>query len=198
MPLLKDILRKNTEKSGPTPSGLFVRPKSKDKNGDSSSQAGSVHSVRSVAGSIASFFTARGIGGERIPKRRRPDASRLGAPTFYHRIQDVPREALVQVGTEEIPVNEIGGYSVAHGKSWMPPDGSPAWFSVVLYNYGKAGDPNPVYHPGSKLDTRIVFVILNQVLPSTYQRTSSSTSRKTYQPRLCLSFCLLHILFLHC
>jgi hypothetical protein len=180
MPLLKDILRKNTEKSGPTPSGLFLRPKSKNKSGDNSSQVGSVHSVRSVAGSIASFFTARGIGGERIPKRRRPDASRLGAPTFYHRIQDVPREAPIQVGTEEISVDEIGGYSIAHGKSWMPPDGSPAWFSVVLYNHGKAGDPNPVYHPGSKSETRITYVIFNQILSSTYQRTSSSAPRETY------------------
>lgn len=158
MSLLRNVLRKNSASSTDAPSGLS--PKSREsllsmtlkKSADAISikSAGglSVQSVRSIAESITSF-TSQLLGGQRVPKRRRPDISRLGAPTWYNK--DPPEPSQVP-GSEEIDFSNEP-YTAAHAYAWKTfsaGEDMPPYCSMVLYNYADPSAAFPKYHSGSK------------------------------------------------
>ncbi|GJE88825.1 hypothetical protein PsYK624_049120 [Phanerochaete sordida] len=142
MSLLRNVLRKNSA-STDTPAGLSQRAqdgllaaalrRSADAVSLRSAGGLSVHSVRSLAESVTSFASGL-LGGRRVPKRRRPEVSRLGVPTWYNKDPPPPREA---PGTETI---ELAGrpYTCAHAfplKAVDAKEGEEPYCCLVLYSY---------------------------------------------------------------
>ncbi|EIN11294.1 hypothetical protein PUNSTDRAFT_50345 [Punctularia strigosozonata HHB-11173 SS5] len=144
MSLLRKVLHKNSESSGfDAPKALTSRAGVKAYAASvKSSAGGTIRSVRSVAESVSSFYTAL-TGGTRVPKRRRPDVSRLGAPKFYKRDPKPPPDA---PGAKVVDAATAGPLTAAHGMSFATPGTDKAWCSVVLYSHAKVTDPYPVYH----------------------------------------------------
>jgi hypothetical protein len=85
MSLLRDVLRKRSETSGfEPPKALTSRRGMKEYASSVLSSGSTIRSVRSIAESVASFYSFVS-GGSRIPKRRRADISRLGLGKFYRK-----------------------------------------------------------------------------------------------------------------
>ena len=115
----------------------------------------SVHSVRSIAESITSF-TSQLLGGQRVPKRRRPEISRLGAPTWYNKD---PPESPEMRGTEKVNLTDQP-YTAAHAYVWKVFDAGEAtapYCNLVLYNHATASAAFPKYHDGSELGVLPLF-----------------------------------------
>ena len=110
----------------------------------------SIHSVRSIAESVTSF-TSQLFGGQRVPKRRRPEISRLGAPTWYNKD---PPEPPGMPGTETI---DLSGhpYTAAHAYSWQAfsanEDAAP-YCTLVFFSYAEPTAMFPRYYDNSELD----------------------------------------------
>jgi hypothetical protein len=141
--LLKDLLKKNSESSGyDAPKALSSKRGVKDQ-ADTKSLSGTIRSVKSIAGSIASFYSLIG-GGSKIPKRRRSDISRLGVPKFYPKNPKPPED---MPGVKYLNTEELGPYTAAHAKSFssLGAPGKP-WGSIVLYSHASVEDELPVYH----------------------------------------------------
>ncbi|KAF7350521.1 hypothetical protein MVEN_01357700 [Mycena venus] len=79
-----------------------------------------------------------------VPKRRRPNFSRLGVPEWY--ADDPP---LLQAMTGTAPPPELPAFSSAHFAIMhaMAAVKQP-WFGLMLYNHGPANHSMPVYHNG--------------------------------------------------
>jgi hypothetical protein len=146
--LLKDLLRKNSESSGyDAPKALTSRRGMKEYAESVKSTGGNtIRSVRSIAGSIASFYSLVG-GGSRVPKRRRPDISRLGVPKFYRKNPKPPEDVK---GVKTLETSELGPYTAAHAKSYTTTAGQKPWGSIVLYSHASKEDEMPVYHGRGK------------------------------------------------
>jgi hypothetical protein len=165
--LLRGVLRKNSEQSGvAVPTSLASKRTTKEYTSSfKSTSGGTIRSVHSVAGSVASFYSTL-TGGNKTPKRRRPDVSRLGVPKFYAKNS---KPAVEPEGVQLLTSEQLGPYTVAHGKSFssIGPDQKP-WGSIVLYNHGSVSDPRPIYHSQGKkckTDPEIMFdyIILAKV-----------------------------------
>jgi hypothetical protein len=148
MSLLRKVLRNNSESSGyDAPKTLTSRRGMKEYAESIKSTGGlTIRSVRSIAESVSSFYSTI-AGGSRIPKRRRPDVSRLGAPKFYHRN---PKPAVDMPGVKYLDSDMLGPYTTAHGMSFATPNTQKAWCSVVLYSHASFDDPYPIYHARGK------------------------------------------------
>jgi hypothetical protein len=143
--LLQNVLRKNSEESGfQAPKALTSKRGMKEYAGSIMSTGGStIRSVRSIAESITSFYSLMS-GGSRIPKRRRPDVSRLGVPKFYHKN---PKPALEIPGVSYLDTNSLGPYTAAHAQSFPRNiQGVKPWASIILYSHATTDDPFPIYH----------------------------------------------------
>ena len=180
MSLLRNVLRKNsatTNADGPPPG---LSPKSREsllmakmkKSADAISlrSAGgvSIHSVRSIAESVTSF-TSQLFGGQRVPKRRRPEISRLGAPTWYNKDPPPPPE---MPGTEKIDLSREP-YTAAHAYSFRAfgvGDDDPPYCTVVLYSYAEPGAVFPRYYDES------AFVYFHKC-PTLIERNDSKGAR---------------------
>jgi hypothetical protein len=142
--LLRGVLQKNSEKNGyEPPKALTSRRGMKEYAGSILSTGGStIRSVRSIAESVASFYSLMS-GGSRVPKRRRPDVSRLGTPKFYHKN---PKPALELPGVKYLDSEILGPFTAAHARSFPDrPDEKP-WGSIVLFSHASSEDPRPIYH----------------------------------------------------
>ncbi|KIP06788.1 hypothetical protein PHLGIDRAFT_445208 [Phlebiopsis gigantea 11061_1 CR5-6] len=161
MSLLKNVLRKNsaTTSSDAPPPGLS--PESREsllmakmkKSADAISlrSAGgvSIRSVLSIAESVSSF-TSQLFGGQRVPKRRRPEISRLGVPTWYNKDPPPPPE---MPGTEKI---DLSGepYAAAHAysfRSFAVGEDVPPYCTVVLYSHAEPRAVYPRYYDTTKV-----------------------------------------------
>jgi hypothetical protein len=144
MSLLKGVLRKNSETNGfEPPKALTSKRGMKEYAGSIMSTGGStIRSVRSIAESVASFYSMM-TGGSRIPKRRRPDVSRLGVVKFYRKN---PRPPVDMPGVKYLESGELGPWTAAHGKAFASFDGEPAWGSIILYSHASPQDARPCYH----------------------------------------------------
>jgi len=135
MSLLRDVLKK---KKGPIPPEGGGESSSKDKKNYAasvkSSSGMSLRSIRSVADSITSFYSM--ITG-RVPKRRRAEVSRLGAPKWYKNKPPLPT---LMPGLEKVPPEVRNVYTAAHGvvNPFTGPEGQPP-VSVVLYSAALPG-----------------------------------------------------------
>jgi hypothetical protein len=144
--LLKDLLRKNSEASGhDAPKALTSRRGMKefaDSQSTKSVGGNTIRSVRSIAGSIASFYSFVG-GGTKVAKRRRPDISRLGVPKFYNKN---PKEPEHLEGVKPIDTDELGPYTAAHARSFRSSNDTKPCGSIVLYSHAAAEDTMALYH----------------------------------------------------
>ncbi|QRV81924.1 hypothetical protein RhiJN_09939 [Ceratobasidium sp. AG-Ba] len=128
MSLLRQVLRKQA--GGASPDGKPGGPKK-------SGYAGSIKSVASaktVAASIASFYTAVTLGGTRIPKRRRAPKSELGRPVFVSKDPPLPE---LPAGVEASPVQEIP--TATHVKTMNNRKDEPV-LSLLMHNFSAAED----------------------------------------------------------
>jgi hypothetical protein len=148
--LLKNVLQKNSESSGhEAPKALTSRKSFKEYASSIQSTGGStIRSVRSIAESVASFYSLM-TGGSRIPKRRRPEISRLGVPKFYRK---KPKPMLNMDGVKYLDTSELGPWTSAHAKSFSSINSGPgeAWASVVLYSHASPNDLRPIFHGRGK------------------------------------------------
>ncbi|KAG9122609.1 hypothetical protein FRC07_000947 [Ceratobasidium sp. 392] len=127
MSLLRQVLRRQTAGG---------------QNGDPStpkkpSYAGSIKSVASVktvAASIASFYTAVTVGGTRVPKRRRAPKSELGRPVFVSKDPPLPE---FPPGVKISPVQKTP--TVTHVKTLKNRSDEPV-LSLLLHNFATAED----------------------------------------------------------
>ncbi|KAJ7054430.1 hypothetical protein C8F01DRAFT_1163318 [Mycena amicta] len=98
--------------------------------------------------SIKNHPTSKGL---KIPKRRRPEVSRLGAPEWYNKD---PPPTPEMPGTA--PPSPAPPYTSAHA-SFIPAEksglssGSPPWLGLVLYSHAPPGSAKPMYHNSAKV-----------------------------------------------
>ncbi|KAJ7136645.1 hypothetical protein C8R44DRAFT_868775 [Mycena epipterygia] len=84
MSLLRDVLKRGKPSpNGPADSKLPLSSKRNIKSYASSVKSSGGASMRSLAESMFSFYSAVTGSGSRVPKRRRADFSRLGVPQWY-------------------------------------------------------------------------------------------------------------------
>jgi hypothetical protein len=175
MSLLRNVLKKNTSStSTDAPSGLSAKSREslfsvsalrKSADAISLKSAGgiSIHSVRSIAESVTSF-TSQLFGGQRVPKRRRPEISRLGVPTWYNKD---PPPAPEMVGTELIDFSDEP-YTHAHATSWKlydATDDDPVYCSLVLYSHAPSGAPFARYYDTCKLFQSYLILLVTRPSP---------------------------------
>ncbi|KAJ6470416.1 hypothetical protein C8R45DRAFT_1104847 [Mycena sanguinolenta] len=154
MSLLRDVLKRNQQASdaGPRSSGLPgvklpLSSKRSVKSYASSIKSSGGTTIRSLAESMLSFYSLVTLGGTRVPKRRRPDFSRLGVPEWY--AEDPPPPPLMP-GTEEaspVPVRFIrGAAAVLHARN----EGEKPWLGLVVYSHARPESVAPMYHNAGK------------------------------------------------
>ncbi|KAF7344324.1 hypothetical protein MSAN_01913300 [Mycena sanguinolenta] len=154
MSLLRDVLKKNQQASdtGPRGSGLSgvlpLSSKRSVKSYASSIKSAGGATVRSLAESMLSFYSMVTLGGTRVPKRRRPDFSRLGVPEWY--MEDPPPPPLMP-GTEDaspVPLRFIRGTAaVLHARN----EGEKPWLGLVVYSHARPESVAPMYHNAAKV-----------------------------------------------
>ncbi|KAJ6543955.1 hypothetical protein B0H19DRAFT_1076149 [Mycena capillaripes] len=147
MSLLRDVLKRGK----PSPNGpdakLPLSSKRSIKSYASSIKSSGGASMRSLAESMFSFYSAVTGSGPRVPKRRRADYSRLGVPEWYAEdpppLQDMPGTA---------PPSEMPPFAIAHSTVMHATDaGVQPWLGVVLYSHALASNPMPMYHNAAKI-----------------------------------------------
>ncbi|KAF8521935.1 hypothetical protein BU17DRAFT_64663 [Hysterangium stoloniferum] len=156
MSLLKDALNKKAamNKTAP-PNNLPISSRKTFNNKDAasirSSSGATLRSVRSVAESVASFYSLF-TGGNRVPKRRRAEVSRMGAPKWYHGDAPFPSD---MPGTA--PEDQGGPFTTAHAVSDSNLNGPDrrATSSIILYNYSPPNAHRARYFNESKIQGEI-------------------------------------------
>ncbi|KAG8747714.1 hypothetical protein FRC10_011841 [Ceratobasidium sp. 414] len=123
MSLLRQVLRRQT-------GGGQDAPKKPGYAGSIKSMA----SVKTVAASIASFYTAVTVGGTRVPKRRRAPKSELGRPMFVSKDPPLPE---LPVGIEASPIQKTP--TSTHVKTLKNRSDEPV-LSLLLHNFATAED----------------------------------------------------------
>ncbi|KAJ7727877.1 hypothetical protein B0H16DRAFT_1894247 [Mycena metata] len=113
-------------------------------------------SMRSLAESVSSFYSTITGSGPRVPKRRRADFSRLGAPAEW--FADEPPPLKEMPGTAA--PSEIPPFHMAHS-TIMPPTtaGAEPWLGLVLYSNAPQTSTMPMYHNGAKVTGEVRMVI---------------------------------------
>ncbi|KAF7318844.1 hypothetical protein HMN09_00219900 [Mycena chlorophos] len=133
----------------------FLRPGSSSRSITSSirsSGAASLRSIASLAESMVSFYSMLTGGGSRIPKRRRPDFSRLGVPEWYE--GDPPEPPLMPGTAPATPVPPIytrGISSVIHERV----EGEPPYVGIVMYSHAFKNATMPMYHNGARVQGEV-------------------------------------------
>ncbi|KAF8601574.1 hypothetical protein BDV93DRAFT_558404 [Ceratobasidium sp. AG-I] len=153
MSLLRQVLRRQTVDGpgNPNQDNKFGGPR---KPGYARSVR-SVASVKTVAASIASFYTAITVGGTRVPKRRRAPKSELGRPTFVSKDPPVPE---LPAGVEHSPVETVS--RVTHVKTLKNDDDKPV-LSLLLHNFASAagGTSRAVYTRNTVISGEVRLVV---------------------------------------
>ncbi|KAF8521911.1 hypothetical protein BU17DRAFT_64640 [Hysterangium stoloniferum] len=150
MSLSKDALNKKAAMSETAPpNDLPITFNNKDAASIRSSSGATLRSVRSVAESVASFYSLL-TGGNRVPKRRRAEVSRLGAPKWYHGDAPFPSD---MPGTE--PEDQDGPFTTAHAVSDSTGPDRPATSSIILYNHSPPNAHRAKYFNQSKIQGEI-------------------------------------------
>ncbi|KAJ6562569.1 hypothetical protein B0H19DRAFT_1260138 [Mycena capillaripes] len=172
MSLLRDVLKRN-QSSGQSagPSGtsstaqslntLLAKSSKRSVKGYASSikSAGGA-TMKSLAESMMSFYSMVTLGGTRVPKRRRPDFSRLGAglgvPEWY---AEDPPPAPLMLGTDvasPVPALFARGHAgVLHARS----PGEKPWLGLVVYSHAPEKSVMPMYHNAAKVTGEVRLVI---------------------------------------
>lgn len=167
MSLLRDILQRRSEASGfEPPKALTSKRGMKNYASSILSSGGTIRSVRSIAESVASFYSLIS-GGSRVPKRRRAEVSRLGVPKFYKKN---PKAAIDMPGVKYIDSDHLGPYTCAHAMSFgkQVDQTKGYWGSILvsrlgmceknvcrytsqLYSHATPNDPRPKYHGRARI-----------------------------------------------
>ncbi|KAJ6586332.1 hypothetical protein DFH09DRAFT_255268 [Mycena vulgaris] len=155
MSLLRDVLKRGKPPSNPTDSNLPLSSKRNIKSYASSIKSSGGASMRSIAESMFSFYSAVTGSGPRVAKRRRADFSKLGVPEWY---SDDPPPATAMPGTA--PPSEMPAYTTAHSTIMHATDaGVEPWLALVLYSHAPATAPVPMYHNRAKIAGEVRMVL---------------------------------------
>ncbi|KAJ7701178.1 hypothetical protein B0H17DRAFT_1327717 [Mycena rosella] len=161
MSLLRDVLKRN-QKSGPKADGfegILALPTSSRrsvKSYASSIKSSGGASIRSLAESMMSFYSMMTSGGTRIPKRRRPDFSRLGVPEWF--AEDPPPPPLMPGTAPASPIPIVytrGIAGVLHSRY----DGDTPWLGLVVYSHARPDSIMPMYHNAAKVVGEVRLVV---------------------------------------
>ncbi|KAJ7235996.1 hypothetical protein C8J57DRAFT_1728400 [Mycena rebaudengoi] len=147
MSLLRDVLKRGRASNASADPKLPLSSKRNLKSYASSVKSSGGASMRSLAESVSSFYSAITGSGPRVAKRRRADFSRLGVPEWY---SDDPPPAPEMPGTE-LP-GAIPPYTMAHAELMRPTqrEDEEPWLGLVLYSHAPATAVVPMYHNGGK------------------------------------------------
>ncbi|KAJ7053966.1 hypothetical protein C8F01DRAFT_1165505 [Mycena amicta] len=116
------------------------------------SGASSLRSIASLAESMVSFYSMLTGGGTRVPKRRRPDFSRLGVPEWY--AEDPPPLAPMPGTAEASPAPEVyprGIATVIHERN----PGEKPYIGIVLYSHAPPNATMPMYHNAARVQGEV-------------------------------------------
>ncbi|KAJ6562575.1 hypothetical protein B0H19DRAFT_1260143 [Mycena capillaripes] len=168
MSLLRDVLKRN-QSSGPSagPSDASSSAQSlntllaKSSKRSVKSYASSIKSaggatMKSLAESMMSFYSMVTLGGTRVPKRRRPDFSRLGVPEWY--AEDPPPAPLMPGTDVASPVPALftrGHAGVLHARN----PGEKPWLGLVVYSHAPEKSVMPMYHNAAKVTGEVRLVM---------------------------------------
>lgn len=161
MSLLRSVLKKNGEKTSeqvegsgapaPGPSfdpgalGTTSKRSSARSIAASSIRSASAASFKSVATTIASMvsFYSMLTGGSKIPKRRRPDILKFGAPPFVFRR---PPPAQPVPGAERLPPL-LSPFTAAHSVGeYLNTSGAEPRLCIVLFSHARVPEKKALYH----------------------------------------------------
>ncbi|KAJ7645029.1 hypothetical protein DFH06DRAFT_1425667 [Mycena polygramma] len=152
MSLLRDVLkRKNASPDSPLP----TTSKRSVKRYASSIKSSGGASMRSLAGSMLSFYSAMtGSSGTRVPKRRLPDISKLGVPEWYAENPPPPSPMPGTAAASSAPAFTSGNASVLY-----VPEGEKQWLGLVLYSHARPESKMAVYHNAAKVTGEVRMVL---------------------------------------
>ncbi|KAJ6615113.1 hypothetical protein B0H10DRAFT_85376 [Mycena sp. CBHHK59/15] len=148
MSLLRDVLKRGKHApNSPDGPGALTSKRSIKKYASSVKSSGGA-SMRSLADSVFSFYSAVTGSGPRVPKRRRADVSRLGVPPEWY--ADDPPPAPLMDGTAAPPA--CPGYTTAHAEVMHATEtGDKPWLGLVLYSHAPPSAAIPMYHNAAKV-----------------------------------------------
>ncbi|KAJ7785345.1 hypothetical protein DFH07DRAFT_948427 [Mycena maculata] len=154
MSLLRDVLKRG--KSSQNNAGAVPLSSKKNiKSYAASVKSSGGASVRSIAQSVASFYSAMTGSGPRVPKRRRADFSRLGVPEWYEADPPPPPEMPGTAAPSGIPP-----YTMAHSTIMHATDaGATPWLGLVLYSHAPPTAAMPMYHNGAKVAGEVRMIL---------------------------------------
>ncbi|KAF7360656.1 hypothetical protein MVEN_00797300 [Mycena venus] len=162
MSLLRDVLKRNQQTSGSasgsalSASTLLPRSSKRSvKSYASSIKSAGGATIRSLAESMLSFYSMVTLGGTRVPKRRRPDFSRLGVPEWY--AEDPPPAPLMPGTDVASPVPSVftrGIAGVLHARN----EGEKPWLGLVVYSHARPESVMPMYHNAGKFSCTTSFL----------------------------------------
>ncbi|KAJ6463254.1 hypothetical protein C8R47DRAFT_1157604 [Mycena vitilis] len=160
MSLLRDVLKRSKPSSnGPDGAKLPLSSKRNIKSYASSIKSSGGASMRSLAESMFSFYSAVTGSGPRVPKRRRPDYSKLGVPEWY---AEDPPPLVAMPGTG--PPSKFPPFITAHSTVMHATDaGVEPWLAVVLHSHAPTSSSSvmPMYHNAAKITGEVRMVLAN-------------------------------------
>ncbi|KAJ7179644.1 hypothetical protein C8R46DRAFT_646257 [Mycena filopes] len=153
MSLLRDLFKSSA--NGPDGPKALTSKRNVKKYASSVKSSGGA-SMRSLAESVSSFYSAITGSGPRVPKRRRADFSRLGVPGEW--FADDPPPLKPMPGTAA--PSDIPPFHMAHSTVMHATDSGVApWLGLVLYSHAPQTSPVPMYHNGDKVAGEVRMVI---------------------------------------
>ncbi|KAJ7255824.1 hypothetical protein B0H12DRAFT_523334 [Mycena haematopus] len=93
-------------------------------------------------------------GGNRIPKRRRPDHSRLGVPEWY---TENPPPAPLMLGTAA--PSPPPAFTAGNASALYVPEGEKPWLELVLYSHARPESKAALYHNAAKISGEVRMVL---------------------------------------
>ncbi|KAF7325670.1 hypothetical protein MKEN_00416900 [Mycena kentingensis (nom. inval.)] len=166
MSLLRDVLKRNQSPHGqPQPFSPDYKRGIKDvfrpnpttskrsmKGYAASIKSTGASSIASLAESMASFYSMVTGGGTRVPKRRRPDFSRLGVPEWH--AGDPPPLTPMPGTTKHSPVPAAytrATSGVIHARN----EGDVPDIGIVLYSHAPQNATMPMYHNAARVQGEV-------------------------------------------
>ncbi|KAG8737354.1 hypothetical protein FRC10_008292 [Ceratobasidium sp. 414] len=104
----------------------------------------SVASVKTLAASLASFYTSSAPGGSRVAKRRRPPRSELGKPAFASRSPELGLVDGVELCEERA---RVSGVVLVRSVD----EGGQARISLLVNHFGEVGERGVVFYGGTSV-----------------------------------------------
>ncbi|KAJ7445133.1 hypothetical protein B0H11DRAFT_431639 [Mycena galericulata] len=157
MSLLRDVLKlgKSTPNGPGGDSSKALSSKKNLKSYASSIKSSGGASMRSIADSVFSFYSAMTGSGPRVPKRRRADFSRLGVPEWYAADPPPPPDMPGTVSPSAMPPYTMAHSTIMHATD----EGVQPWLGLILYSHAPVTALIPMYHNAAAIAGKVRMII---------------------------------------